>query len=289
MADLIALAERWKDEIWQRGNLQYAEQSCADEYTDFSLPDNPEGDILALQDAVAELRAGFSDLQVKVMDSFQDEDSAILRTFFQGTHSAEYNGFQPTNQHLEWESIEILHFEDELILERWAQSDLWQVLEETDSDFFALQANQERAELIAQLADVPKQLRQAIRTRGMHAAANGEWSTGAALGHLWRCEVDVWQYRLAQMQREENPFWEYWDPAQYAWEAEFGATDILSLLDAFEFRRSQTCKYLRALTDEGWARRGEHRVFGKVDVAGLMREALKHDREHLATLSGAQV
>jgi hypothetical protein len=104
-------------------------------------------------------------------------------------------------------------------------------------------------------ADVPKQLRQAIRTRGMHAAANGEWSTGAALGHLWRCEVDVWQYRLAQMQREENPFWEYWDPAQYAWEAEFGATDILSLLDAFEFRRSQTCKYLRALTDEGWARR----------------------------------
>jgi hypothetical protein len=33
-----------------------------------------------------------------------------------------------------------------------------------------------------------------------------------------------------------------------------------------------------------WRRTGTHEVFGELDVAGLLREAHKHDLEHLADL-----
>ncbi len=289
MADLMQLAEQWNYELWRRGNLAYTEQICADTYTDYTFPETDDGDILALQDAVSELRAAFPDLTAEIRDSFQDEDYVILRVFFQGTHADEYKGFLPTQQKIEWENIEILHFQDELLIERWAQSDLVELLEENDVDFGALQANAEHAAIIAQLSETPKRLRQILRAHVARPAPKGEWSVGALFGHLWRCEVDVWQHRLREMADKENPHWEYWDPEQYDWESEFGAADVLALLDAFEFRRAQTCSYLRALPDEGWLRRGEHRTFGVLDVAGLMNEALKHDREHLDSLSGAQI
>jgi predicted ester cyclase len=289
MADLIQLAERWIQEIWQRGRVEYAEEICADDFTDYSLPETEEGDIIALQDAAVDLRAAFPDLQATVMDLYRDEDYVTLRVNFQGTHSADFLSFAPTNQRVEWESIEILHFQDDLIAERWAQSDLWEQLDNADVAFNVLQGNQAHAELIAQLADTPKQLRQAVRARGSHAATARARSTGATLGYLWRCEVDAWQHMLGRMQREDNPYWEFWDAEQYDWEAEFGATDLLSLLDAFEFRRLQTCNYLRALSDEGWARRGKHPQDGTLDVAGLMNKVLDHDRAQLVALSGVQI
>lgn len=289
MADLIQLAEQWHHEIWQRGKVEYAAELCAEDFTDFSLPETDEGDVVALQDAVSELRGAFPDLQTTVMDSYQDADYVILRVAFQGTHDADFLSFAPTNRRVEWESIEILHFQDDLIVERWSQSDLWEQLDNADVDFNVLQGNQAHAELIARLADTPKQLRQAVRTRGSHAATAQERSTGATLGYLWRCEVDAWQHMLGRMQREDNPYWEFWDAEQYDWEAEFGATDLLSLLDAFEFRRLQTCNYLRALSEEGWARQGKHPEAGTLDVAGLMGKALEHDRAQLVTLSGAQI
>ncbi|MBI4675553.1 MAG: ester cyclase [Chloroflexi bacterium] len=305
MADLVTLAEQFVQELWQRGNVRYAETVCAENYTDFTFPDNAEDDCMQLQDTVLGLRAAFPDLKLEVLDSFQDEDYVILRTFFVGTQRGEYDGFAPLNQVMEWESIDILHFQDDLLLERWAQSDLLAQLQapeqaeeaaeaEADApvkgdDFTELQLAHEHAELIGQFADIPKMLRQAVRTRGVQAGAQGEWSTSATVGHLWRCEVDVWQHRLREMADVENPVWEYWDPNQYDWETEFGATDVVALLDAFEMRRQQTCNFLRALSDEGWARRGEHRVYGVLDVAGLVRKALEHDREHLAAVSGAEL
>lgn len=306
MKDLVALAEQFIVNVWGRGDLRFAESLCAENYTDFTCPGEAQDDFLQLQDAVQALRDAFPDLKVQVLDSFQDEDYVILRSSFVGTQRGEYDGFAPLDQAVEWESIDILHFQDDVLLERWAQSDLLAQLEASGREeqegeegeegeeiqgagFTELQQAHEHAELLAQFADTPRMLRQAVRTRGVQAGAAGEWSTGATIGHLWRVEVDVWQHRLRQMADTDNPFWEYWDPEPFDWEAEFGATDVICLLDAFEFRRLQTCNYLRALSDEGWARRGEHRIYGMLDVAGLVRKALEHDREHLAALSGAEV
>ena len=41
---------------------------------------------------------------------------------------------------------------------------------------------------------------------------------------------------------------------------------------------------LDALADAAWERSGVHEVYGRLDVAGLMRRAVSHDDEHIESL-----
>src|SRR4051794_20407690 len=131
MTEPLEIAENWVNEVWQRGNMDFAEQLCAEDYVDYSLPDIPEGDCVGLRDAVLQVRAAFPDLKVVVEDSFQDQDFVVLRISFQGTHQNDYLDFEPTHQPLEWESIDILHFRDEQLIERFSQDDLREQLEDS--------------------------------------------------------------------------------------------------------------------------------------------------------------
>lgn len=289
MTTPLDLAENWVRNVWQRGDMNFAAELCADDYTDFTLPDSAEGDCAKFQEAVLTLRAVFPDLQVRIADSYEDEDYVILRTSFQGTQREEYLGFEPTPKTIEWESIDILHFQEGKLSERWAQSDLLTRVEEMQGESSDTSVTAERADLIGRLADVPAQVRAAIHARGVLAARNGEWSTQATLGHLWRVERQVWQARLEQMARQENPHWEWWEPDRFDWEQDFGTSDVNVLLDAYEFLRGETCRYLNALSDTDWARRGTHVEYGELDVVGLMEKALEHDQEHVANLSGTEL
>lgn len=289
MSEPLELAESWVNQVWQRGDLSYAELMCAENFTDFSMPDSEEGDCAALGNFMRTVRGAFPDLQAEIMDSFQDDGYIILRILFTGAHESDYMEFAPTRKRLEWQSIDILHFDNDLLMERWSLNDLRQELEAAQDDFGDMQESAEHADLIARLADVPLQVRAAIRNQGVQSASEKGWSTAATVAHLWRVERQVWQARLEEMAQNDAPEWEYWDADQYDWEAEFGATDTNVLLDAFEFLRNATCAYLRELDGEGWARRGMHRVYGELDVAALMQKAVEHDQEHLVTLEGAQL
>lgn len=289
MTEHLDIAENWVNEVWQRGNMEYAAQLCAESYVDYSLPHIPEGDCVGFRDTVLQIRAAFPDLQAVVEDSFQDEDFIVLRISFKGTHRRDYMDFAPTQQPLEWESIDILHFADGMLIERFSQDDLREQLEDTSDSADSPEQSSEKAGLIARLADVPRQVREAIRVNGVHAARHGEWSTQATAGHLWRTERQVWQARLEELENKENPYWEWWDPERFDWEEDFGSTDLNVLLDAYEFLRGETCRYLRELPDEDWVRQGMHSKYGVLDVAGLMEKAFEHDQQHLVTLSGAQV
>ncbi len=284
MSEPLELAEEFFDALWNRGDVNFAQELCADNFTDFTLPDTEEGDIVAFQDFVLTLRAAFPDLRAEVLDSYQDADYIILRGFFRGTLRAEYQGFAPAQKPLEWESIDILHVENEKLVERWAQNDLLEQLNESEEDFSDMQHEAERAELIGRLADFPAQLRAVIRANGVRLASSEAWSTAAIVGDLWRTEREVWQARLQDLARDENPSSDAREQDRFAREQEFGAADVNVLLDAFEFLRNATCEYLRGLAEEEWAR-----GFGNVNVASLMTEAVLHDQKYLAQLSGAQL
>lgn len=289
MSEPLDIAENWVYEVWQRGNMDFAKNLCAENYTDFTVPDSPEGDCATFCEMVAEVRAGFPDLTAKVLDSFQDEDFVILRISFQGTHESDYQEFAPTHTPIEWESIDILHFREEELIERFAQNDLLEQLEAIGTNFGDMQAESEHADLIGRLADVPRQVREAIRANGVQKAQEGELSTQAAVGHLWRVERKVWQAALQQMQNEENPYWTEWAFDDVNAELDFAESDLNVLLDAYEFLRNETCRYLRELSGPDWEKRGTHSEDGELDVAGVMQKAFEHDQEHLIILSGAQV
>lgn len=285
----LELAEEWAYRVWQHGDMQSAQELCAGDYIDFTVPDSDDGDCAAFQESVRNVRVAFPDLKAEVADSFQDEEFVILRILFSGTHNSDYLEFAPTHKRLKWQSIDILHFGENVILERWAQNDLLSELQNTIEDFGELQRETTQAELIGQLAEIPRAVREAIRTNGIHAARGDEGSTPATLGYLWRVERQAWQAYLQQLANQEHPYLESFDAARFDWESEFGESDVNVLLDAYEFLRNATCAYLRELNQQDWARRGVHREFGEVDVAGLMQNALEHDYQSLANLAGAQL
>ncbi len=294
MSEPLEIAEAWLEKFWRRGKLEAAEQLCAENYTDYTLPESEDGDIVQIQDFARTLSNAFGNLQVELADSYEDVDYAILRVEWRGTQRAEYLDVPPTEKTIEWSSIEILRVEDNQITERWAQNDLLaQLLQASETtsetDFADLQRETEQAALISQLAEIPQQVRAAVRAGGVHPATEDIWSTSAMVGHLWRTERYIWQARLEQLRSQDEPYFDFWEPDRIACEQEFGASDVNVLLDAFEFLRNATCDYLRGLSDEDWERRGVRRTLGDANVAELMQEALQHDREWIANLVGAQL
>jgi len=87
--------------------------------------------------------------------------------------------------------------------------------------------------------------------------------------------------RLRQLVEEDEPRWPWAEPDR--WPGSPGAS-LDELLSVHADRRATTTALLDALDDAGWERSGVHEVYGRLDVAGLMRRALSHDDEHIESL-----
>ncbi len=138
-----------------------------------------------------------------------------------------------------------------------------------------------RLALRDRLAAVSDRLTSAASSADRHPAATTEWSVRDVVLHMVAVEEEVWQPRLRQMAGEENPRWAWTEPGP----ARSGdGQSLAACLVTFAQRRRETVAHLDGLEPSGWQRIGTHAVFGVLDVAGLMREALEHDEEHLADL-----
>jgi DinB family protein len=97
--------------------------------------------------------------------------------------------------------------------------------------------------------------------------------------HLLAVEDEVWQARLLQLATGPEPHWPWFEPGLPAFEAD--SSD--AVLDAFRASRGRTIASLDALDAAGWAKTGVHERFGPLDVAALLRRAIDHDEEHIAS------
>jgi DinB superfamily len=127
------------------------------------------------------------------------------------------------------------------------------------------------------LAMVPDRLAAAIPAAA--PAPPGEWTPREVLLHLLAVEDEVWHARLRQLATEPEPHWPWFEPGL----ASFPAGSWEAVLDAFRASRGETVRQLDTLDAAGWARIGVHERYGRLDVAGLMRRALDHDEEHIAS------
>jgi hypothetical protein len=127
------------------------------------------------------------------------------------------------------------------------------------------------------LAAVPDRLAAAIPVAT--PAPAGEWTPREVLLHLLVVEDQVWQSRLRQLATEPEPHWPWFEPGLAAFEADSWE----AVLEAFRARRSATVASLDSLDDVGWAKSGVHDVYGRLDVGALLRRAIDHDEEHIAS------
>jgi len=99
--------------------------------------------------------------------------------------------------------------------------------------------------------------------------------------HLIAVEEEVWQPRLRQLIDEDEPRWPWAEPDRWQGLPEASLDELLAV---HADRRAATVALLDTLGDAGWERSGVHEVYGRLDVAGLMRRAGSHDDEHVESL-----
>jgi hypothetical protein len=138
-----------------------------------------------------------------------------------------------------------------------------------------------RAELVAALATYPDRLASVARAASDRPVPDGEWTPEQVVRHLIAVEGDVHQARLADLATLDEPRWDWAEPGP--WPGEPGL-DLDELVKRFARSRAATLASVAALDDAGWARTGTHTRLGVWDVAGLLRNAVDHDAEHLRGL-----
>jgi hypothetical protein len=139
-----------------------------------------------------------------------------------------------------------------------------------------------RAELVESFAGFPDRLAPAARAAVDRPVAAGEWDPSEIVRHLIAVEDEVWQSRLARLVIEDDPHWPWTEPGLAPGFETAGLDEVLA---AFSAARAKTAATVQSLDDGGWARTGTHKTYGVLDVEGLLRLAVDHDAEHLASLT----
>jgi hypothetical protein len=141
-----------------------------------------------------------------------------------------------------------------------------------------------RDDLLDALAAFPDRVAATARAAETRPVAPGEWTPEQVVRHLVAVESDVHQARLRDLATVDEPQWTWTEPGPWMGEPDLG---LDGALQRFADLRSETLAIVVALDETGWARAGRHATFGPLDVAGVLRNAVDHDEEHLRGLSGA--
>ena len=140
-----------------------------------------------------------------------------------------------------------------------------------------------RAALLETFASFPERLGEAARAGAERPVAAGEWGPAEVVRHLIAVEDEVWRSRLERIAAEDRPHWPWTEPGLAPG---FDGMPLETVLAAFANVRGETVRTVRALDEAGWSRSGTHDTYGVLDVAGLLRIAVDHDADHLASLDG---
>lgn len=112
---------RTNDELFRKGNLDYANQAFSPDY-------NGVGPA-PIKAFIEELRTAIPDLKIEIEPTIIQDQMVGWQRKHSGTHSGELLGFAPTNQPIEWTSIILSRYEDGKIAQEWGQGNLSAVLQ----------------------------------------------------------------------------------------------------------------------------------------------------------------
>lgn len=124
------------------------------------------------------------------------------------------------------------------------------------------------------------------------AAREGEWPPAVVVAHLADVDEQVWLPRLEAMvdalgSGSAAPQFTWWEPDPVETLERYRDLSVDDAIACALAGRTAYLTRLRDLTDEQWAgARGQHDVFGEMDVEAVVLATLAHDEEHRASLLG---
>ena len=118
-----ALISRFYDEVWNKGNLDVADEVLALDYVRHDLragnPPGPEG----MKRIASDLRAAFPDLHLAVTFMVAEENMVVARWVTTGTHKGKWGNIEPTGRHAEFSGVNIWRFSHGKVVELWNYRD----------------------------------------------------------------------------------------------------------------------------------------------------------------------
>jgi steroid delta-isomerase-like uncharacterized protein len=114
------LARRVLEEMFNKGNLDVADELLAPDYVDHdpAMPEDihgPEG----FKQYVGAYRSAFSDLHLEIEDQIAEGDKVVTRWTGTGTHDGELSGIAPTGNRVTLPGMEIVRISGGKLVEGW--------------------------------------------------------------------------------------------------------------------------------------------------------------------------
>lgn len=118
-----AILHRAVEEIWNRNNLNAADELVAENFVDHTpLPGQLPGRD-GFKQVVRTIHGAFPDIQETIEDLVAEGDKVVLRVLMKGTHINPFMGIESTNKRIEISGMAIVRIVDGKIAERWSISD----------------------------------------------------------------------------------------------------------------------------------------------------------------------
>lgn len=117
-------SRRFYEELFNRGNLDAAEEIIAPEFVlhDPNLPEEPQGPE-GLKQFVSLYRNAFPDIAFAIEKQLAEGDMVGTRWVARGTHEGELMGIAPTGNQVKVAAFTLHRFSDGKIAEDWAHYD----------------------------------------------------------------------------------------------------------------------------------------------------------------------
>ena len=136
--DNKALVRRFYEEVWDRGNTDFAFQVFADDYVRHDLRPTdalpgPEGQKKIADD----FRAAFPDLRFLVDLIVGEDDYVAARWTATGTHSGRWGAVEPTGSQATFSGVNIYRFENGKVAEIWNHRDDLGLAEQVGASMYA--------------------------------------------------------------------------------------------------------------------------------------------------------
>ena len=142
-----ALIRRFYEQVWNRGNLDAADEIFAADYVRHDLrpgtaPPGPEG-----QKAIARmLRGAFPDAHMTLDLILAEGDLVAGRWTMQGTHTGPWGGNPPTGKRVRFSGVNIFRVRDGRVVEIWNHRDDLGMQQQLDAPIYAGYPDESKAQ-----------------------------------------------------------------------------------------------------------------------------------------------
>jgi steroid delta-isomerase-like uncharacterized protein len=117
-----ALARRWNEEIWSKGNIAAIDELMATNFVWHTHFPGIAPDREGFKQSIATLSA-FSDVSCVAEDMIAEGDKVAVRWTWSGKHTGEYMGIATTGKQATMTGISIIHIAGSKITAEWDEQD----------------------------------------------------------------------------------------------------------------------------------------------------------------------